>query len=70
MELLRDRFDVLLEKAQGGDKDAQFELAKCLFNGTLAEPSVEQAQYWAFKSALQGNNSAISFYMEHFNKKI
>ena len=70
MELLKDRFDVLLEKAQSGDKDAQYELAKCLFYGTLAESSAEQAQYWAFKSATQGNSSAISFYMEHFNKKL
>ena len=66
-ELLRDRVDVLMEKAQAGDGDAQLKLAKWFYEGHLVEKSIDQAKYWAFKSILAGNTSASSFYANIVN---
>jgi len=61
-EPLRDRFDVLLEKAQSGDANAQYEVAKCFMDGHLVEPSRDWARYWAFKALCAGNMSAEALY--------
>ena len=61
-EKLKDRIDVLFEKAKAGDNEAQLKLAKNFYRGHLVEKSIEQAQYWAFKSVSSGNLSAQSFY--------
>lgn len=61
-ELIRDRIDVLLDKAKSGNSRAQLRLAKCFHKGRLVEKSSDLAKYWAFKAILNGNNSAVSFY--------
>ncbi len=61
-KLLKDRIDVLFEKARSGDSNAQLKLAKNFKKGHLVEPSIEQAKYWAFKSASAGNLSAQRFF--------
>ena len=68
-ELLKDRIDILMEKACSGDSNAQLKLAKCFYNGNLVEKSYEQAKYWAFKSISANNKSAIDFYQSIVRKK-
>lgn len=62
-EQLRDRIDVLMDKAKGGDAKAQLKLAREFKRGKLVEKSLEQAKYWAFKSVSAGYLKATSFYM-------
>ena len=54
MKLLRDRFDILLEKAKSGNAKSQYRLAKSLSKGFLVEKNPEAAKYWAFKSVNAG----------------
>ena len=61
-ELIRDRIDVLIDKAREGNARAQLKLAKCFYSGHLVEKSVDLAKYWAFKSLVGGCNSAAVFY--------
>lgn len=61
-KLLKDRIDVLIEKAKQGDAKAQLKLAKCFYKGHLVEKSLDMAKYWAFKSIQNGNNSAMYYY--------
>lgn len=61
-ELIRDRIDVLLDKAKSGNSRAQLRLAKCFHKGRLVEKSPELAKYWAFKALLGGNESAANFF--------
>lgn len=61
-ERIKDRIDVLIEKAKSGDSSAQLSLAKNFKKGILVEPSIEQARYWAFKAVSNGNTAAESFY--------
>ena len=49
-ELIKDRIDILVEKAKGGDFESQFELAKSFYYGKLVERSLPLARYWAFKA--------------------
>ena len=60
--LLKDRIDILIEKAKSGDSKAQLRLAKCFNSGHLVEKSPDLAKYWAFKSLQSGNNKAAKFY--------
>ena len=60
--VVRDRFDILMEKASVGDANAQLRLSKCFKRGHLVEKSPELAKYWAFKSIQNGNRSAIGYY--------
>lgn len=75
-EMLKDRIDVLFDKAIAGDDEAQFKLAKSFYKGILVEKSVDQAKYWAFKSMSSGNSSASDYYNaivqenNYSNKKI
>lgn len=62
--LLKDRLDILMDKAKSGDAKAQLGLAKCFHRGHLVEKSLDQARYWAFKSISGGNKSAIKFYQD------
>lgn len=59
---LKDRIDILTEKAKSGDAKAQLSLAKCFHNGHLVEKSSELAKYWAFKSLQNGNGEARGYY--------
>lgn len=68
-EILKDRIDVLFEKAKAGDADAQLKLAKSFYKGHLVEKSTDQARYWAFKSVSSGNTSAQGFYAELLKTK-
>lgn len=68
-EKLKDRIDVLFEKAKAGDNEAQLKLAKCFYRGNLVEKSIDQAKYWAFKSVSSGNMSAQGFYNELLKTK-
>lgn len=61
-DLLKDRIDVLIEKAKSDDAKAQLSLAKCFHRGRLVEKSSELAKYWAFKSLLNGNDEARGYY--------
>jgi len=61
-EKLKDRIDVLLEKAKAGDSKAQLELAKSFYKGHLVEKSIDQAKYWAFRAMSDGNSSASECY--------
>lgn len=68
-EKLKDRIDVLFEKAKAGDNEAQLKLAKSFYRGNLVEKSIDQAKYWAFKSVSSGNMSAQGFYNELLKTK-
>lgn len=59
---LKDRIDVLIEKAKSGDAKAQLSLAKCFHSGHLVEKSSDMAKYWAFKSLQNGNDKAMGYY--------
>lgn len=59
---LKDRIDILIEKAKSGDAKAQLNLAKCFLSGHLVEKSSELAKYWAYKSLQNGNRKAIEYY--------
>ena len=61
-EHIRDRIDVMIDKAREGNARAQLKLAKCFYSGYLVEKSIDLAKYWAFKSLVGGCNSADSFY--------
>lgn len=61
-EAIKDRIDVLMEKAKAGNTSAQLSLAKNFTHGHLVEKSLDNARYWAFKAISGGNTSAISFY--------
>ena len=61
-ELIRDRIDVLLDKAKSGNSRAQLRLAKCFYKGRLVEKSPDLAKYWAFKAILGGDEFAADFY--------
>jgi len=61
-ELIKDRIDVLLEKAHEGDSSAQLTLATYFKDGKLVEISLDQAKYWAFKAVSNGSTVAESFY--------
>lgn len=63
-EPLKDRIDVLFEKANAGDADAQLKLAKNFQKGHLVEKSEDLAKYWVFKAVSAGNESAIPFYQQ------
>ena len=67
-EPIKDRIDVLLEKAKNNDSDAQLQLAQCLKEGKWVEVSIEHAKYWAFKSASNGCPGAEKFYKSLYNK--
>lgn len=60
--LLKDRIEILLDKAKAGDSEAQLKLAKNFYKGRLVEKSIDQAKYWAFKSMSSGNSSAGDYY--------
>ena len=60
--LLKDRIDILTEKAKSGDAKAQLSLAKCFHSGHLVEKSSYLAKYWAFKSLQNGNRKAFEYY--------
>lgn len=68
-EIIKDRIDVLFEKARSGDSNAQLKLAKSFYKGSLVEKSTDQAKYWAFKSVSSGNKSAQIFYNEILKTK-
>lgn len=61
-DLLRDRIDVLMDKAKAGNARAQLKLARWFKKGHLVEKSLDQARYWAFKAVSAGKVSAQSFY--------
>ena len=56
-ERIKDRIDVLFEKAKAGDNEAQLKLAKSFYRGNLVEKSIDQAKYWAFKAIQNGNGN-------------
>lgn len=58
MAFLKDRFDVLLDKAKSGDVNAQYRIAAWLYKGHLVEQKLEAAKYWAFKAINNGNKKA------------
>lgn len=68
-EPLKDRIDVLFEKAKSGDSKAQLKLAKCFYSGKLVEQSIDQAKYWAFKAILAENKDASIFYKTIISNK-
>ncbi len=68
-KIIKDRIDVLFEKARSGDSNAQLKLAKSFYRGFLVEKSIDQAKYWAFKSVSSGNKSAQIFYNEILKTK-
>lgn len=49
-DLIKDRIDILVEKAKQGDFESQYELAKSFYYGKLVERSLPLARYWAFKA--------------------
>lgn len=53
-KIMRDRIDILIEKARCGDAKAQHDLAECFYSGKLVEKSRDQAMYWAFKAVSSG----------------
>ena len=59
---MRDRIDVLLEKAKGGDPVAQHDVAEHFYQGNLVEKSREQAMYWAFKAVSSGRYNTSFYY--------
>ena len=61
-EKLKDRIDVLFEKAKAGDNEAQLKLAKSFYRGNLVEKSIDQAKYWAFKAIQNGSGNAQAYY--------
>lgn len=61
-ERIKDRIDVLFEKAKAGDNEAQLKLAKSFYRGNLVEKSIDQAKYWAFKAIQNGNGNALAYY--------
>lgn len=62
MEYIRHRIDILLEKAEAGDSEAQYQLAKSLYYGENVERSLNEARYWVFKALENGNNKAGTLY--------
>ena len=52
MELLRNRIDILIDKALANDAKARYKLARCLYKGHLVEKDTEAAKYWAFKAII------------------
>ena len=61
-DLLKDRIDILVDKAKSGDATAQLSLAKCFHAGRLVEKSSDLAKYWAFKAIQNGNGKARGYY--------
>lgn len=61
-EQLKDRIDVLLEKAKDNDGISQLKLAKCFYTGELVEKSTENALFWSFKAVSAGVPDAESYY--------
>jgi hypothetical protein len=51
----------LLEKAQSGDSESQFQLAKVLDAGIGVEPDPPKAAEWYYKAAVQGHADAAEF---------
>ena len=51
----------LLEKAQSGDSESQFQLAKVLDAGIGVEPNPQKAAEWYYKAAAQGHADAAEF---------
>ena len=49
----------LLNEAEAGDANAQFELAECFYNGKNIKKSLEEAFVWYEKAANQGNVEAL-----------
>jgi len=68
-ELIKNRIDILIDKAREGNARAQLRLAKCFYNGHLVERSVDLAKYWAFKAMVGGNSSATDFYQAVVDNK-
>ncbi len=60
----------IVDKAEAGDRDFQFELAKRYAEGTGTEKNYKKAIYWLEKSASQGQTDAL-FYLGwiHLNGK-
>lgn len=58
MVLIKDRFDILLDKAKAGDSKSQYKLAKWLYTGHLVKKNQEAAKYWAFKAINGGYKKA------------
>lgn len=60
----------IIDKAEAGDRDFQFELAKRYAEGTGTEKNHKEAIYWLEKSASQGQADAL-FYLGwiHLNGK-
>lgn len=61
-EKLKDRIDVLFEKAKAGEPNAQLKLSKFFYKGHLVKKSTDQAKYWAFKAIQNGNGNAQAYY--------
>ena len=53
--------EALLEKAEGGDPQAQFELAKILDAGLGVRSDPQKAAEWYYKAATQGHADAADF---------
>ncbi len=62
MKYIRHRIDVLHEKAQTGDPEAQYQLARCLYYGNLVERSRTLARYWIIKALENGHPEAPTLY--------
>lgn len=52
---MSEKVQELLNKANGGDSNAQYDLASCYWNGDGVAVNLKEAFYWYKKSAEQGN---------------
>ena len=56
-----DNIETLTAKAEKGDAEAQYNLAKCYYDGKEVEQSFEKAAEWFEKAAQQGYAKAQYF---------
>jgi TPR repeat protein len=54
----------LLEKANSGDAEAQFEVGKCYWNGNGVPKDQTEALKWFRKAAAQGRNAAAQDFLK------
>ncbi len=55
-DLLKDKIDLLVDKAKAGDYNAQYKLAKAFYYGEKVKRSLPLANYWAYKAATNEDN--------------
>ena len=56
---IRVGFEMLLEAARAGNRDAQRDLGRCYTLGIGTQEDVEQGMQWTIKAAEQGDKEAI-----------